>query len=146
MYYEYYIDTASDGLIFQIEHNLNGSPVPFLWEPTVLGDMKYVAPYDPRIASIETKGPNVLQISFSSPFEGKLQLVILKEPDFTLETKLTDIDRRLQDLTVNHRQLVAKDQWSKMNSYLEGKTDDNYKTITELITEIQGLKEDVSNL
>ena len=146
MYYERNIDTNTDGLIFQVEHNLDGHPVPFLWEPTTLGDMQYVAPYDSRIAGIETKGPNVIQLSFASAFSGKIQLKIFKQDDFSQEEKIQDIDRRLKDLTVNHRKLVTKDQWSKMNSYLEGKSDTAKVDLDELTEEVKGIKEDVENL
>lgn len=146
MYYERNIDTASDGLTFQIEHNLGGHPVPVLWEPTTLGDLKIVPLYDPRIASIETKGPNVLQLSFSSAFEGKIQLMLFQAEDFSQQEKIQDIDRRLKDLTVNHRKLVTKEQWSQMNSYLERRSEDNKEELDELTNEIKGLKEDVENL
>ena len=146
MYYERHIDTTNDGLIFQIEHNLDGHPIPFLWEPTTLGDMQAVSLYDPRIASIETKGPNVLQLSFTSAFSGKIQLMLLKQEEFPLKNKIQDIDRRLKDLIVAHRKLVSKDQWSKMNSYLDSKADSISSSLAELVREVQGLKEDVENL
>lgn len=146
MYYERNIDTTSDGLTFQIEHNLGGHPVPVLWEPTTLGDLKIVSLYDPRIASLETKGPNVLQLSFASAFEGKIQLMLFQAEDFSQQEKIEDIDRRLKDLTVNHRKLVNKQQWSQMNSYLERRSEDNKQDLDELTNELKGLKEDVENL
>lgn len=145
-YYERHIDTSSDGLIFQIEHNLDGHPVPVLWEPTVLGDMKIVPLYDPRIAAIETKGPDVMQLSFAAPFSGKIQLQLFKAKDYSLEQQVQDIDRRVKDLIVNHRQLVSKNQWSKMNSYQEAKIEEVQKTLDILSDQVDGLAQDVESL
>ena len=144
--YERLIDTNADGLVIQLPHALGGEPFIQLSEPTTMGDYKIVSLYDPRIAQIETKGMDILQISFVSPFIGKVKLSLPIANYVSVEDQIKNIDRRLNDLTVQQRQLVAKKQWSEMNSYLDNKSVSIEEDIAKLQSDIINVRNDIESL
>ena len=138
--YEQYINTAIEGSIILVEHNLKSSmPSIFLYEPVGLSDKKIVSLYDSRIESIETKGVNVIQITFSLPFEGYVNLIDLKNNTPAFETRLA----RLEDLTSlilqQQKNLVSNSQWREMNTL-------NLQEISEIDSALKNLKKDLENL
>lgn len=121
-------------------------PSIILYEPINISDFKVVPLYDSRIASIESRGENVIEISFNSGFEGYIQLVDVKNNRDSIEDRLTRVENLLDFTIQQQKQLTSLSQWKQMNSYFESKIADQAVLITELESEIEKLKSDIEAL
>ncbi len=145
--YSRYIDTAQEGFTIFLEHNL-GSLIPFvlLYEPVNLNDYKVVPLYDSRIATIESRGLNVSQITFNGSFTGYAQVLSVQNVRNTLEDRVSRLED-ISDVTIQQqKQLVSGSQWRQMNTYLEGEIVKLDNKIESLSTEVDNLKSDVDAL
>jgi hypothetical protein len=142
-----YINTSQDGLIITVEHNLEGLyPVLSLFEPINLTDMKSVPLYDSRITSIESRGPNVTQVTFNSNFEGYIDLIQIENKRNTVEDRLTSLEISVGQIKEQQKQLVSSFQWRQMNNYFEEKVVTNEESIVAAEKEIDSLKADLDSL
>ncbi len=145
--HEEYIDTASQGNIIMVEHNL-GSLLPSitLYEPINLSDLKAVSLYDSRIASIESRGPNVTRITFSNAFQGYIQLIDIQNVRTTIADRITHLEELTDLIIQQQKQLVNSAQWRQMNTYHDNQAAILNKKIVELGLELTKLKNDVAAL
>lgn len=145
--HEEYINTASDGLIILVEHNLKTlMPDIILYEPINISDFKVVPLYDSRIASIESRGENVIEISFNSGFEGYIHFVGVNNNRDSIEDRLSRVENLLDFTIQQQKQLTSLSQWKQMNSYFESKLAEQSVQILELEKEIEKLKSDIEAL
>ena len=145
--HEEYIDTASQGNVILVEHNL-GSLLPSvtLYEPINLSDLKAVSLYDSRIASVESRGPNVTRIAFASPFQGYIQLIDIQNVRTTIADRIAHLEELTDLLIQQQKQLVNSAQWRQMNNYHDNQATNLNKKIAELSLELTKLKNDVAAL
>lgn len=145
--HEEYINTATDGLVILVEHNLKTlMPSIILYEPINISDFKVVPLYDSRIMSIESRGENVLEISFNSGFEGYIHIVDVKNNRDSIEDRLTRVENLLDFTIQQQKQLTSLSQWKQMNSYFSSLFEDQQIKIEELEKEIEKLKSDIDAL
>jgi hypothetical protein len=145
--YEKYIDTAVDGLIFDIEHNLKtSSPSVSLYEPVGLADLRLISLYDSRIGFIESKGLNVTRVSFSAPFQGYINLVDIKNSKPDLENRISKIETSLNSAIQQQKSFTTISQWKEMNNLEEQELQDVKQALDDLQTQVISLKEEVANL
>lgn len=145
--FERYINTATDGLIFDIEHNLKTlSPLVFLYEPVGLSDLRSVSLYDSRIGFVESKGLNVTRISFNNPFEGYISLVNITNDKPDLETRINRIETNLSNAIQQQKSFTTLSQWKEMNTLLEEADQSIKDSLSLLVNQLESLKEDVDNL
>lgn len=145
--FDRYINTATDGMIFDIEHNLKTlSPLAFLYEPVGLSDLRSVSLYDSRIAFIESKGLNITRISFNNPFEGNISLVNITNEKPDLETRITRIETSLTNAIQQQKSFTTLSQWKEMNTLLEEADQSTKDSLSLLVNQVESLKEEVSNL
>ena len=145
--YEKYVDTAVDGMIFDIEHNLKTlEPLVSLYEPVGLTDYRSVSLYDSRVAAVESRGQNISRVSFNATFQGKISFVNITNDKPDLDTRVSKLEASLSNAIQQQKSLVTISQWKEMNNLEEGQLAD----LKELIDSIQGqitlLKQDVENL
>ena len=146
--YEEYINTTTAGTLnILVEHKLNSTmPSLTIYEPINVNDFKLVPHYDARIASIESKGPNVTLISFNSAFEGNLQFLEVTNDRNSIEDRLKKLEE-LSDYTIaQQKQLVTSSQWRQMNTYFESQFTEIYTKLDELNNSITSLEADVDAL
>lgn len=145
--FDRYINTATDGLIFDIEHNLKTlSPLAFLYEPVGLSDLRSVSLYDSRIGFVESKGLNVTRISFNNPFEGYISLVGISNDKPDLETRVSRLETSLSNAIQQQKSFTTLSQWKEMNNLLEEGNQSIKDALTLLVNQVESLKEEVSNL
>ena len=145
--HEEYIDTASQGNIVLVEHNLESLlPMITIYEPINLSDLKVVSLYDSRIASIESRGPNVTRISFSSSFQGYIQLVDIQNVRTTIADRIAHLEQATDFIIQQQKQLVSGAQWRQMNNYQDSKFVEVGKKISDLESELSKVKNDVAAL
>lgn len=145
--YDKYIDTAVDGLIFDLEHNLKTIlPLVFLYEPVGLTDLRSVSLYDSRIASLESKGQNITRISFNAPFEGYISLVDIKNQKPELSGRIDKLETSLSNAIQQQKNLVTLSQWKEMNNLLDQQNQELKDAVASLQKQIDSIKEDIENL
>lgn len=145
--HEQYVNTATDGLVVLIEHNLKSMmPSIFIYEPVGLTDRKSVSLYDSRISSIESKGQNITQISFALPFEGYINLVEVKNNSQDIESRLTRLEDLLSSTLQQQKNLVSNSQWREMNTLLLQQIATLDSTLTTVSKNLNNLKLDVDSL
>lgn len=145
--YEEYINATAGNLIILVEHKLNTTmPRVALFEPVNLTDFKAVPLYDARIGSIESNGPNITQIEFTSPFEGRVQLIFEENTRDSIESRLANVEDLL-DLTIaQQKQLTTLSQWKQMNNLFDQEHADLNAAIAEINSIIDGIKADIDSL
>lgn len=141
-----FIDTDTHGSVVKIDHGLGGQPFVFINETKLFGDIQYVSLYDPRISSIETKGPNSIIVSFAQSFKGTISLLLVTSSLLDFDQKLTDLDRRTKDIILQQKQLTPHSQFDKITSLLESRLDSIDKKFAELSAELRSLKNDIESL
>jgi hypothetical protein len=145
--HEEYISTANEGQVILIEHNLNTqTPAVSLYEPVNLSDLKLVSLYDSRIGSIESRGPNVTALTFSSSFEGYVQLIDIQNTRNLITDRIARLEDLSEILVQQQKQLTTSSQWRQMNNYLESQQVALNNKITEIDAEIKKLKSDIDSL
>ena len=145
--FDRYIDTATDGLIFDIEHNLKTlSPLIFLYEPIGLSDLRSLSLYDSRIGFVESKGLNVTRISFNNPFVGHISLVNITNDKPDLETRINRIEANLTNAIQQQKSFTTLSQWKEMNTLLEEADQSVRDALSLLVNQVESLKEEVDNL
>lgn len=145
--HEEYISTANEGQVILIEHNLNTqTPAVTLYEPVNLSDLKVVSLYDSRIGSIESRGPNVTALTFSSSFEGYVQLIDIQNTRNLITDRIARLEDLSEILVQQQKQLTTSSQWRQMNNYLESQQVALNNKITELDAEIKKLKRELDSL
>lgn len=143
--YKTIIDTDDSGLVVKIDHQLGGHPHVFISEPTLFGDIKYLSLYDPRIASVETKGPNSIIMSFTSKFAGLITLLLVEDSLINLSEKISDLDRRQRDTILQQKNMVSNTQFERMESYLSTEISSLSSKMKELENAIKNVKSDLDN-
>lgn len=145
--FERYINTATDGLIFDIEHNLKTlSPLTFLYEPVGITDLRSVSLYDSRLGFIESKGINISRISFNLPFEGYVSFVSMTNDRPDLESRITRIETNLNNAIQQQKSFTTLSQWKEMTLLLEQEDKSLKDSLTLLNNQVIALKEEVDNL
>lgn len=145
--HEEYLNTAQEGMIILVEHNLKTlMPDIVLYEPININDFKVVPLYDSRIASIESRGENVVEISFNSAFEGYINFIDVKNTRDSIEDRLARVEDLLDYTIQQQKQLTSLSQWKQMNAYFESKIDEQSAQIAELEKEIEKIKSDIEAL
>jgi hypothetical protein len=145
--YEKYIDTAVEGFIFDIEHNLKSiTPLVFLYEPVGLTDFRSVSLYDSRIGFIESKGLNVSRVSFNAPFQGYISFVDIKNSKPDLETKISKLESSLSNTIQQQKSFVTLSQWKEMNNLEEADNQAIKDSLDFLQRQFLLLKEEVDTL
>lgn len=145
--YDKYINTANEGQTIIVEHNLD-SLIPFilLYEPVNVNDYKAVPLYDARITSIESKGRQNTLITFNSPFEGYVNVLVVQNERNSVEDRVARLEDMMDISLQQQKQLVSHSQWTQMNTYLENQTSDLNNKVADLSVEIDHLKSDVDAL
>jgi hypothetical protein len=144
--YEKYVDTAVDGMIFDIEHNLKTlEPLVSLYEPVGLTDYRSVSLYDSRIAAIESKGQNISRVSFNTPFQGKVSFINITNDKPDLETRVAKLETTLSNAIQQQKSLVTLSQWKEMNNLKESHLSDLNSLINSVQKQLDLLKEDIKN-
>ncbi len=145
--YEKYIDTAVDGIIFDIEHNLKTSePLVSIFEPVGLTDYRSVSLYDSRIAAIESRGQNISRISFNAAFQGKISFINITNDKPDLDSRVAKLETALSNAIQQQKSLVTSSQWKEMNSLAESQLSSVNELINSIQAQIDLLKEDIENL
>lgn len=145
--YEKYIDTAVDGVIFDIEHNLKTlEPLVSLYEPVGLTDYRSVSLYDSRISSIESKGQNISRISFNAPFQGKISFINITNDKPDLDSRVLKLETTLSNAIQQQKSLVTISQWKEMNGLEQSQIKDLVDLLNSIQAQIDLLKEDIENL
>jgi hypothetical protein len=145
--YDKYIDTAVDGLIFDVEHNLKSMmPLVFLYEPVGLTDLRSVSLYDSRIGFIESRGQNISRVSFSASFQGYISFVEIKNAKPDIENRLNKLETSLSNAIQQQKSLVTLSQWKEMNNLEDQDITAVKATTVSLQDQITSLKEDIENL
>lgn len=145
--YEKYIDTAVDGVIFDIEHNLKTlEPLVSLYEPVGLTDYRSVSLYDSRVSSIESKGQNISRISFNAPFQGKISFVNITNDKPDLDTRVLKLETSLSNAIQQQKSLVTISQWKELNSLKEKEVSDLSDLLNSIQAQIDLLKKDIEDL
>jgi hypothetical protein len=145
--YEKYIDTAVDGIIFDIEHNLKTSePLVSIFEPVGLTDYRSVSLYDSRIAAIESRGQNISRISFNAAFQGKISFINITNDKPDLDSRVAKLETALSNAIQQQKSLVTSSQWKEMNSLTESQLSSVNELINSIQAQIDLLKEDIENL
>lgn len=145
--YQKYIDTVTDGLVFDIEHNLKTLvPSVQLYEPVGLSDFRLVSLYDSRIGFIESKGLNVTRVSFSAPFQGYISFIDIKNSKPDLENRILKIETSLNSAIQQQKSFTTLSQWKEMNNLEEQELTNVKLALDVLSTQVASLKEEVDNL
>lgn len=145
--YNKYVDTAVDGLIFDIEHNLKTiQPLVSLFEPVGLTDLKSVSLYDSRIAFIESRGQNISRVSFNSEFQGYISFVDIKNSKPDIENRLSKLESSLSNTIQQQKSFVTLSQWKEMNNLEDLDMEQAKASLESLQDQIISLKEDIENL
>ena len=145
--YNKYIDTAVDGIIFDLEHNLStNTPLVFLYEPVGLSDLKAVSLYDSRIGSLESKGLNVIRVSFNAPFQGYISLVDIKNQKPDMDARVSKLETSLSNTIQQQKNFVTLSQWKEMNNLNDSRVQEIIDAIASLENQISSLKQDIENL
>jgi hypothetical protein len=145
--YNKYIDTAVDGLIFDLEHNLNTSqPLVFLYEPVGLSDLRSVSLYDSRVASVESRGLNISRVSFNAQFQGYISLVDIKNQKPDMDSRVSKLETSLTNAIQQQKNFVTLSQWKEVNTLLDQQNQELKDAIVALQSQIDSLKNDVENL
>lgn len=145
--YNKYIDTAVDGFIFDLEHNLQtAQPLVFFFEPVGLSDLRSVSLYDSRIASVESKGQNITRISFNSPYQGYLSLVDIKNLKPDMDSRVSKVETSLTNAIQQQKNFVTLSQWKEVNNLLDQENQELKDAIAALQTQIDSLRMEIENL
>lgn len=145
--YDKYIDTAVDGSIFDIEHNLKSiMPLVFLYEPVGLTDLRSVSLYDSRVGFVESQGLNISRVSFNAPFQGYISFVDIKNTKPDLESRISRLETSLSSAIQQQKSFVTLSQWKELNNLEESDSQAVKEEITSLQTQFSALKEEVGNL
>lgn len=145
--YEKYIDTAVDGLIFDIEHNLKTlSPLVFLFEPSGLSDLRSVSLYDSRIAFIESKGSNVSRVSFNASFQGYITFVDIRTSRPSLDNRVSRIENSLSNAIQQQKSFVTLSQWKEMNNLEDANLQFLKEKLESVQDQLDSIREEVDNL
>jgi hypothetical protein len=145
--YDKYIDTAVDGLIFDIEHNLKAiMPLVFLYEPVGLTDLRSVSLYDSRISSIESRGSNVSRLSFGAAFQGYVSFVDVKNDKPDIESRIAKLESGLSNAIQQQKSFTTLSQWKEMNNLVDQDAQSVKDSLVIIQNDIETLKEDISNL
>lgn len=145
--YEKYIDTAVDGVIFDIEHNLKTlEPLVSLYEPVGLTDYRSVSLYDSRISSIESKGQNISRVSFNAPFQGKISFVSITNNKPDLDSRISKLETSLSNAIQQQKSLVTISQWKQMSSLEQSQIKDLLDLINSIQAQIDLIKRDIEDL
>lgn len=145
--FQEYIDTTQNGLIMYVEHNLKTlTPSVSLYEPVGLNDYKVVPLYDSRIASLESKGPNVFQLSFNTTFKGYVKFLKVQNVQVSLEERVSGLEDAVMNTVAQQKQLVSGSQWRQMNSLVENEFTSLKKTVEQLNADIKKIKSTVAAL
>lgn len=142
-----YIDTDSLGsLVVQIEHNLNGDVYPFLYTIDGSGHKIVVPLYDPVIAEIKHLDENITQLTFTAAFQGYVDLVYIDTSFSSLSARLSDLEKKMVELTEIQKAMVNGAQWRQMNTYIFSQIDKVKSDINELTVAMELLKADVESV
>jgi hypothetical protein len=145
--HEEYIDTSSEGNIILVEHNLNTlMPLVALYQPANLSDLKAVSLYDSRISSVESRGPNVTMITFSSAFEGYVQLVDIQNVRTSIIDRIAHLEEVTSLLIQQQKMLTNASQWRQMNTHFESLIVNINNKLVSVDAEISKLKSDIESL
>lgn len=145
--YEKYIDTAVDGMIFDIEHNLRTlEALVSLYEPVGLTDYRSVSLYDSRIAAVESRGQNISRVSFNADFQGKISFVNITNDKPDLDSRVSKLEASLSNAIQQQKSLVTLSQWKEMNSLEESQLEGLKGQLASFQTQIDSLKQDIENL
>lgn len=145
--YNKYIDTAVDGMIFDLEHNLSTSqPLVFFYEPVGLSDLRSVSLYDSRIGSVESRGQNISRISFNGQFQGYISLVDIKNQKPDMDSRVSKLETSLSSAIQQQKNFVTLSQWKEMNNLSDSKTQELIDSISALQSQIDSLRVDIENL
>lgn len=145
--YEKYIDTAVDGMIFDIEHNLRTlEALVSLYEPVGLTDYRSVSLYDSRIAAVESRGQNISRVSFNADFQGKISFVNITNDKPDLDSRVSKLEASLSNAIQQQKSLVTLSQWKEMNSLEESQLEGFKGQLASFQTQIDSLKQDIENL
>jgi len=145
--YDKYIDTAVDGLVFDIEHNLKSMmPLVFLFEPVGLSDLRSVSLYDSRVGFIESKGLNVSRVSFNAPFQGYISFLDIKNTKPGLDERISRIETSLSNAIQQQKSFVTLSQWREMNNLQDSNLESVKDELNSFQNQLSALKEEVNNL
>ena len=145
--YEKYIDTAVDGMVFDIEHNLQTmSPLVFLYEPVGLSDLRSVSLYDSRLGFVESKGKNVSRVSFNNAFQGYIYLIDSKVPRVSFDNRISRIENLLNDAINQQKSLVTLSQWKELNNLEDTELSYLKEKIAILDGDLETLRQEIDNL
>jgi hypothetical protein len=146
--YREYINTATAGTLnILVEHKLDSlMPSVAIYEPININDYKLVPLYDARIASIESKGANVLLISFSGAFTGEIQLLEVTNDRNSIEDRLTRTQELLSSVVSQQKQLVTQSQWRQMNTYNESQFAKTLSKLDKINNELDLIHSDINAL
>lgn len=145
--YDKYIDTAVDGLIFDLEHNLKtNQPLVFIYEPVGLTDLRSVSLYDSRIASLESRGHNIIRVSFNAPFQGYISLVDIKNQKPELSGRIDKLESGLSSAIQQQKNFVTLSQWKEINNLFDQQNQELKDAVSALQSQINSIKQEVENL
>lgn len=145
--YEKYIDTAVNGIIFDIEHNLKTlEPIVLLHEPVGLTDYRAISLYDSRIAAIESKGQNITRVSFNAPFQGKIAFISITNDKPSLENRISKLETSLSNAVQQQKSFVTLSQWKEINNLKDSDSSIIKDLINSLQRQLDLLKEEVKDL
>jgi len=140
-----YLDTNINGLVQIVEHNLGGIPDLFLTEIDA-GKYKYVSLYDSRIAEIKALDNNNTQITFSSLFQGYLELLLVEVDEPTDHQRLISLEERYLSLLTLIESKTSQSQWVQMNNLHQAQLGSMQTQIDELKVQVELLSTDVEAL
>ena len=140
-----YIDTNTDGLVVQIQHNLGQMVYPWLWELDS-GAKVFVPLFDSRIAELKALDDNVFQVTFASAYEGYLDLIAYDLSTPSVESRLAKVEEDLLKLKNEIVLYTTQSKWKQMNTFQEGRIDAIKSDLDTLETLYQDLRADVDAL
>lgn len=141
-----YIDTNTDGLVVQIEHNMNGMVYPEIYTVDLSGAKVFVSLYDPRLAEVKALDANNFQITFASTFAGYLDLLYFDVSVPSESDRITILEKELVKTNDRQTKYTTLTQWKQMNTYNEKKFKDLETDIAELKTLYNQLAQQVATL
>jgi hypothetical protein len=101
-----YVDTNVSGLVIQIQHNLNGTSYPFVYELDT-GAKVFVSLYDPRIAEAKQLDDDTFQITFASAFAGYIDLLVFDVSTPDAGDRVKEVEDKLNDVMAMFNEVDA---------------------------------------
>lgn len=128
-----FINTEVSGRVIQIEHNLEDTVYPFLFEPNESGHLKALSLYSPVVAEVKLLDKNIFQISFTSDWVGYIHLIKLNVSGSQYLSRLESLESKAIELHNHLEKLVNGAQWRQMNTYMLSEIEKVKKDLQELV-------------